>query len=291
MAIWDTIGKAVKGVWNDYLDPKDSFKAQNTALDPNAYQWGGAAGVADAERDRYIALGNGAAGREAPSVYSSGFEADRGLEMQARGNQQNALDQYAGLMNGTGPSLAAIQAQQAQQAAMAQQASMAASARGGGANLAAAQRAAALGGANASGQIANAATMARAQEQLGAIAGYGGLSGQMRQGDASRAGLSGQMGQAQAGTYLSAQQQNDAQQRALEEMAFNTRKAQAEMQMGFQQQRSTNEQAANEINSGVSRGNTATRKQMLGTIASGFADAQSKSAGGTGQAGKAAPGY
>lgn len=257
-------------IWDKYIDPIDQHKAVATKLDPNAYQYGGHVGGAADEQARLQADAQMADQRQGPNIYSQDYGADRGMEMGARGQQGYALQQLQGLANGTGPSLAAMQMQQAQQAAMNQQASLAASARGGGANLAAAQRAAAMGGANAMGQIANATGQARVQEQLGAINAYGGLAGQMRAGDAQRTGLSGQMGQQQGAMDLQSRNMNDQRNQFMNQLGFNVGQTQLQAQMARQQQQSANEQAAQGLQAQTSAANTGTRKQILGSIANSF---------------------
>jgi len=110
---------------------------------------------------------------------ASNADAYRGLD--ARGRQGYLADQLALQMQGNGPSVAALQAQQgvaqAQQNALAQ----ANSARGVSRGLA--QRSAVYAGQQAQQGAIRDASLLRAQEQLSAAQNYGNTAGQMRQGD------------------------------------------------------------------------------------------------------------
>jgi len=98
-----------------------------------------------------------------------------------RGGQQDLLKQLQAQSRGQGPSLAAMQAQQAGNQGLMAQRAMAASAAPGQQGLAARQ--AAQQGANITGSIAGQSAMGRAQEQLGALGQLGGALGQFRQQD------------------------------------------------------------------------------------------------------------
>jgi hypothetical protein len=115
---------------------------------------------------------------------------DLGNYNQVYGQQQGLANQYQGLINGTGPSLANLQAQQQGQANLQNQLSALGSARGSG-NPALAQYQAQQAGGNIAQQTAQNAVMGRTQEELGAMQGLGGLQGQMQQGALGSA----QMGQ------------------------------------------------------------------------------------------------
>lgn len=98
-----------------------------------------------------------------------------------RGGQQQLLSQLQAQARGQGPSLAALQAQQAGNQGLMAQRAMAASAAPGQQGLAA--RLAAQQGANITGSIAGQSAMGRAQEQLGAMGQLQGALGNFRQQD------------------------------------------------------------------------------------------------------------
>lgn len=98
-----------------------------------------------------------------------------------RGGQQQLLQQLQAQARGQGPSLAALQAQQAGNQGLMAQRAMAASAAPGQQGLA--QRMAAQQGANITGSIAGQSAMGRAQEQLGALGQLGGALQNFRQQD------------------------------------------------------------------------------------------------------------
>lgn len=146
--------------------------------------------------------------------------ADQGLAlgMDARGQQQAAYDQYAGLASGQGPSLAQAQLQQATDRGIA--ATQAAMAQGRGGNLAAMASQAVNAGAAQQMAANQQAAMLRAQEQQAALAGMAGLAGQMRSQDQSlglayEQGLQNALGQQYSGDmqYGLAQQQMEMERR------------------------------------------------------------------------------
>ncbi len=216
-----TVGDALGTAAERYAGINDT-KFTAPTVDANAYRLGIGGLEADQAGMRYQGLGAQAMAKDAPSVYSAAYEADRARDLDARNAQGRALGMQAALAQGRGPSLAAMQAQQGMRDAMAQQSSIANSARGGGANLAAAQRAAALGTANAAGQIQRAATQARVQEQLGALNAYGQQAGAMRGQDMARTGQSGQMGVNQANARLTNQGQAYGFAGQMENLGFQT---------------------------------------------------------------------
>lgn len=166
-------------------------------INPNAYEYGGQAGLAEQEATRYGGLAAAAMQRsnEQYGQYGQGI----GMSDQARGQQLQGLQMLHGMANGTGPSAAQQQTNMAMANARNQQASIAASARGGGGNLAAAQAAS----ANAAGQMGmqgiQQGGLLRAQEQIGAMSQYGQQAGALRQSDFARAQLASQQQQMAAG--------------------------------------------------------------------------------------------
>lgn len=133
----------------------------NINVDPRLFNLPGGA-----ERSRYLqGIGTQAA--------------TRGSDL--RGNQQDLLSQLQQQAAGQGPSLAAIQAQQAANTGIQQQRALAASAAPGQGALA--QRMAMQQGGNITGSIVGQSAAARAQEQLGAQQNLAQALGQYRQQD------------------------------------------------------------------------------------------------------------
>lgn len=114
---------------------------------------------------------------------------DFSLSDASRGMMGDAAARYLALANGEGPSLAQAQLQAGTDKSIAAQMAMANSQRGGALQQASALRGAQLGGQQMLADHANRAAQLRAQEQLSALAGYGGMAGQMRGLDLSQAGM------------------------------------------------------------------------------------------------------
>ena len=179
-------------------------------VQPSAYETEQHIGAAKEEEDRYKALAAAADNRQSAQMNLDMYNSDRGLDLQSRGNQDTALGKYLDLANGKGPSLAQAQANLGMAQSNAQQASIAAGARGGGANLVAAQQAGANAAGAASANVIGQATMAREKEQMDALAGYGQMATQMRANDLQRSGLSEQQAYQQATIEQNQHQLNDA---------------------------------------------------------------------------------
>lgn len=167
--------------------------------------------------------------------------ASRQQQLAGLGMTADAAGMYRSMAMGNGPSLAQLQMQQGLQAAQAQQASAAAGARGGGANLAAAQLSASTMAGQQAAANNEAAGRARVQEQLGAMQGYGGLAGQygglagqMRGQDYQNAGMGMQGYQYQQGLAQNYDQMR--QQQDLAELNAQTSLEQAQGQLALQRQ-------------------------------------------------------
>jgi hypothetical protein len=155
---------------------------------PQAYQYGGHAGLGDSEAQRYMNQANSAYGQMGAAQQQ--FQGGIGLSDEARQQQVQGLNYLQGMATGTGgPSAAAIQQNQGLAAARAQQASIAASARGGGAGLAAAQQQAAQQAGAAGNNAVQQGALLRSQEQMNAIGQYGQQAGALRASDFQRAQL------------------------------------------------------------------------------------------------------
>jgi len=216
---------------------------------PTAYYYGGRRGMAEQEQARYQGIAQLANTRRAPqfgeTTYGRNYAGDRGYDLASRGNQQYglgqqqyALSQLQGTIEGRNLSVAQAQQNMGLAQAMQQQASIAASARGGGANLAAAQQTAAQQAASLSGNAYQQGALLRAQEQSNAInaygtqaAAYGGAASAMRGQDLQRAGLSAQLAAQQSSIEMQNRASNDARNLAYEQM----RRGVFQDQMGAQQ--------------------------------------------------------
>jgi len=117
----------------------------------------------------------------APQIDQTAANESRGLNTEARGQQGYLLGKLQEQIQGNGPTVAGIQAQQGIAQAMQNAGTQAASARG--MSRALAQRTAAYGGMQAQQQANRDAALMRAQEQLSAQQQFGGVSTGMRQGD------------------------------------------------------------------------------------------------------------
>lgn len=170
----------------------------NTPLEyinkPTNFQYGGTATGAADEAARYAQMGRDAKtdADQFSSQYGTQFNNGMAQSGQSREQQMQGLGYLKQQINGTAPSVAQQQMQAGLSSARAQQASIAASARGGGANLAAAQQASANAAAGLSGQAVQQGGLLRAQETQAAMNAYGQQAGAMRTGDLQGA----QMGQA-----------------------------------------------------------------------------------------------
>src|SRR5262249_1376846 len=147
---WSRPGGDPNAAWlSGQSDPMAGVdqRVASQIYNPNPYQYGGRAGMAEDEYNGYMGYGNDARGQQANALAQYNYGV--GLSDMARGQQMQAYNLTQGLANGTGPSAAQVQMNQGLAAARAQQASIAAGARGGAAGLVAAQQA----GANQAGSL------------------------------------------------------------------------------------------------------------------------------------------
>lgn len=190
---------------------------ETSAYDPNAFQYGGKAGVADQTADRFQQLAIAAQNRNAPqaqnvAVNYGGANSWLGRVSGDRANQSTAADLMMRRAQGQVPSIAGQQAAIDMQRAAAAQSSAAASARGA-AGLALAGQAAANNTATAQTAISNNAQINAANERLAAEQGAFGAYSGIRAGDTQQQQIATQ--QAQYNAQLGAQQnQFNAQQQA-----------------------------------------------------------------------------
>ncbi len=209
--------KAIGDVFSsakDHMPGRDTTRPPNFAesglYNPNAFQYGGQPGGADAAAGRYGGLMDQANGRAAfASGRANDWDQAAGhageLGLYARGGQQDAAEMMRRRAMGLVPSISGMQAQQDMQRAQAAQGSLAASARGPAA-LALAQQQAANNTANAFGSISGQAQINGANERLQAEQGMGNAYGMIRQGDTLAQNAAGQMyGQANTAGYQAGQ--------------------------------------------------------------------------------------
>lgn len=238
-------------------------------MNPSAYQYGGQIGGATAEENRYQGMADQAQGRAATEY--GNYQAGIGQANQARDAQMQGLGYLQNQINGIGPSVAQQQMNAGLSNARLQQASIAASARGGGANLAAAQQSGANAAAGLSGQAVQQSALLRAQEQANAINSYGtqaaGLRGadfqgaQLAAGQQQQANQQQQQWEGQRANVMQTQQgyqQNAEIQNAAREASLNG--------LNFQQQQANQQHSDN--TAGAIMG-------MLGTVGMGVAMAAS----------------
>jgi len=200
-------------------------------------EYGGHAGGAEEEQNRYAGLAGAADNRAAPQADLSAFNQDTGFGSQgmnhyrtvqgglARRPDPNALagsgyqdwaaNYYKGVLAGN-QTPAQLQMQQGMRAGLGQTASQVAGARGGGNALAAAQSAGADAGARQTGAYQGGLARLRAQEYAGAVRGLGDVASQRRQQDLQASGMQADAAFKQA--QLEAQQRaaNDARNIDLE---------------------------------------------------------------------------
>lgn len=174
----------------------------------------------------------------------------RAQDYEGLGYQRQALGSLYNTMSGAGPSVAQQQLNRGLQSAQAAQAATAASARGGGANLAAAQRLGAEQQAALGAQANEQAAMVRAQEVLGAQGQYGNMANAVRQASQGSLGLEQQRELA----YRQMAQQGD-----LAQLQSNAARDQARIDYAMRK-------AA--IEAGLSEGQANRDQQMIGAGAS-----------------------
>lgn len=276
------MGKGIGGALSGLFGSENEARVKAPELDPNAYQWGGRAGGADADAARFGAQAQAAQGRQGVGVNYNQADADRNYQLQARNQQGQVADLMMQRAQGRVPSIAQMQAdrqmQQTQamaarqmQQAQSAQGAQAASARGA-AGVALAQQNAANNIANAHGQIgaqaqmtasdiSNQAQINAANERLaaeqGAFGAYGGMRGQ----DLGSQQQTAQQSQYQAGLSQQQRALNDQYSLGMTGYETGTRQAQLNAQQNQQAQRSANELGAAGINAGVAAQNAQTNQQ------------------------------
>ncbi len=173
--------------------PAWQLNPNQVPVNPADFAYGMGAGTSATEV--YGGLQNRAEG-----FYGQGQQA-LGQNMQARQQQQQALDYYGQMMAGNTPSVAALQQQQGLESALRSQQAMAAGARGGG--IGGAQRSAAMNVAGMQQAGVNQAAMLRANEQARAAEMFGTTATGIRTAD--QAQMATLMAEAGATTQMSNQ--------------------------------------------------------------------------------------
>lgn len=212
-----------------FVDANGVMRGQGTSLqdttsalvDPRsqasgAFNWGGRIGGAQADVDR-------ARGLSGQIDQRAAIQADYAQANGARLSQADALGLYNDAARGRGPSAAQAQFQQGLDRSLSGNMALANSARGGSLALAQGRLAAMAGNNQALAASTAQAAQLRAQEQQAAMAGYAGLSGQMRGQDINAAQFNAQMG-------MQGRALNDARAMGYEDQAFRTQQAQLQAQ-------------------------------------------------------------
>ena len=227
-------------------------RGEYSAYSPNGrgFEYGGRWGGADATVGAAYDQARMADQRQA-------YQMDPAQQNQARSYQNLAAGSYINTLNGRNPSMAQMQLQQGLGQSNANAGAMAASARGGGANLAAAQRNAMKMQATQNSAYNQQAGMLRAQEIAQAQQGLASVGGQMRGQDIGWQTSQGQLNQNQAALndarnanyWNSAQQVNRDQlgaNMAQEQLRYEADKDQR--QQNYQVQKSNVDQARQRSN-------------------------------------------
>lgn len=244
------LGDFVSGIFGS----KNESQVKAPPVDPNAYK---SAGLTQGA--------NFAQGQAESAQGRAGVQMNTGQIDQSRGQQNDAIGLQRSAALGQQPSVAQMQMQQGMQQAQAAQASAAAGARGGGANLAAAQRMGAMQGAQLGAQGVQNSAMLRAGEMATARDAFGNATTAQRGQDFQQA--AGQAG-------LDAQQRaaNDAYSMGMTQNASTSNQALLNAQMQQQAQTSSNSLGAAGIQQKTEAQNADNNKAAgmfgAGTIAS-----------------------
>lgn len=241
--------------WAPSTQGATGAQINDPSVNPNAYQYGGAPGGATGFNQYLQGLAGSQAAQQGAQIQNQYDPRD---QAQVQGTLGQLSNFYTGQMNGTGPSLAAQQAQAAMDQSIQAQAAMANSARGG-LSGAAAQMQAAQSGAAAQQAAAQQAVQGRIQEEYNAAQGMQGV-GQLGEGEQQ---INAQTAYEQAALQ---QQQQDINARmglgyAGLENSVNTEQLNAQMQQ--QAQMSGNYLGASGMGMQQSQFNTTNANNML----------------------------
>lgn len=260
-------------------------RAWSNIYDPNAYQYGGVQGGAAAEENRYAQMGQ-AAGQIDLTQYNA---LQNGMGAQANAAGSDALGMMRATALGQTPSVANAQMQAGIASAARSQAQQAASARGGGANLVAAEQAAAMGAGNTQANaVINAGTQA-AQERLNAQNAYSGAANQQQSAYAQQAGMASQLA-------LNQGQLQQSGQLAYENMRQGVFNSQQNAQMQGEAQNANTGLSAAQMQATKDANDKAFQRQLVGGVLTAAGTVGGMAIGGPagavagGAAGKAAAG-
>lgn len=246
----------------------------------NNYTYGGS------ERDYleslsdYDKMARAARERDAYQLDWSQANADYDRQLQARGMQGEAAQNYRDVLSGKAQSVAALQAEQGGQRAQAHALQTAASVSGGGAGRALAARQAMRVGAEAQLDASGKAAIVRAQEQEMARQGLAGVANQMRAGDAASRQQS--MGGAQAQGQLEMQQRalNDQSSMGYTGMRKDVMDRNYAGQMGWDQANQNAYYQTAQTNSQIDAANKQRQAQFWGSLTGGGASMMGMGMGG-----------
>jgi hypothetical protein len=174
--------------------------------------------------------GAGYQGRAGTQISDPFAVANRGLGMESRGQQGEAMGLMRAAALGQQPSAAQIQMGQGIDASIAGQMAAANSARGGGANIALAQRNAAAQGSQMQTAGINQSAALRAQEMAQARSAYDQAASSQRAQDLQLAGMDAQTAMQQAQLEAAQRAQNDMMQGKYEGMGLDALTSQLQAQ-------------------------------------------------------------
>lgn len=244
-------------------------RAWSNVYDPNAFQYGGQQGGAGIEQNRYANMGTAAAGNAAPQMNLSGYNDTTGGYSEGQGGTA-ALGQYGALQmmqqaaSGNGPSVAQAQLQQGIAQSQRAQMQQAAGARGGGANLVAAETMGAQNASNLQSQGLGQAATLRAQEMLGAQQAYAGQANAMRSSALQQGGLESQMAYQQAGLQSGQNSLNQQGQLAYEAMRQGVFNSQLSAQQAGEAQNANTGMTASQLAWQQQQANSQWQRQLIG---------------------------
>lgn len=264
---------------NDVFGSENEFQAKEAQVDPNAFEYGGYKGGAQAAQNMYGVQGDAHRTQaqeyqeQNRNLYNRGGNS-MNLAGQARQDQMGLAAAMRARAMGQTPSIAQMQADRQMGQVAAEQASAASSARGPAAMALAQQNAAgnvANAQSNISGQAQINAANERMQAEQAAMGAYSGIRGQDYQGAQTAYGAAANAANAQA------------QQGQLAQGYSQLQKSVGDSQLAAQQNqaqlKSANANQAQGINAGVAGQNAGAGQAMGGAALSATAGATASAVG------------
>lgn len=240
-------------------------RAWTNVNDPNAYQYGGQPGGDVSEENRYSQMGQAASGNAAPQMNLSQFYAlQNGMGANANAAGSDAMSMARATAMGQTPSVANAQMMAGVNATARAQNQQAASARGGGANLVAAEQLASSAAGNAQANYVTQAGAQAAQERLNAQQVYGSMANAQQSAYAQQAGLASQNAYQQAGFQLNQNQLNQNGQLAYEGMRQGVFNSQQNAQMQGEAQNANTGATAAQLQATKDANDKAFQRQVIG---------------------------